>query len=123
MKICIPSEQNLGLESPTYSHFGSAPYFIIYDTETRALKTLENADEHHAHSACHPLKALAGETVDAVIVGGIGGRAIAGLNGAGIRVFRSIPGTVRENLDRLENGRLSELTPDQACAHHRHGCD
>jgi predicted Fe-Mo cluster-binding NifX family protein len=123
MKICIPSEHDRGFESLTYPHFGSAPYFIIYDTETRALRTLRNADEHHTHGACHPLKALTGESVEAVIVGGIGARAIAGLNAAGVKVYRSVPGTVAENLDRLEKGRLGELTADQACTHERHGCD
>jgi predicted Fe-Mo cluster-binding NifX family protein len=122
MKICIPSEQDRGLKSLTYSHFGSAPYFILYDTVSGAVRAFRNADEHHAHGTSHPLKALSGEMIDAVIVGGIGGRAIAGLNGLGIKVYRSVPGMVKDNVDLLEKGQLAELTPDEACAHHRHGC-
>ena len=84
MRICIPTQQDEGLEGLPYSHFGSAPYFIVHDTETKQTWTIENGDENHAHGACNPLKALAGDRVDAIIVGGIGGRAIAGLNGLGI---------------------------------------
>lgn len=123
MKICIPSEQDQGLESLAYSHFGSAPYFILYDTDTGTLKVHRNADEHHAHGACQPLKALVGEPVDAVIVGGIGARAIGGLNRLGIRVYQSVPGTVKENIDRFKKNELPELTPDQGCGHHRQGCE
>jgi predicted Fe-Mo cluster-binding NifX family protein len=122
MRVCLPTQQDRGLESLPYSHFGSAPYFLVYDTETKEMKTIDNRDEHHAHGACNPLKALAGDTVDAIVVGGIGSRAIAGLNGLGIRVYRSTPGTIRENIERLEKNELVELTPADACGHHNHGC-
>lgn len=122
MRICIPSEYDRGLESLPYSHFGSAPYFIVYDTDTKKIKAIPNGDEHHTHGACNPLNALAGNTVDAIIVGGIGSRAIAGLNSMGIKVYQSIPGTIQENIHRLENHGLPELTPAQACSHHGHEC-
>jgi predicted Fe-Mo cluster-binding NifX family protein len=123
MKICIPSEQDLGLESRAYSHFGSAPYFILYDTDTGTLMVHRNADEPHVHGACQPLKALVAEPVDAVIVGGIGARAIDALNRMGIRVYRSVPGTVKENIDQFTKSELAEITADAACGQHRHGCE
>jgi len=109
------------MESLAYSHFGSASYFIICDTENGDVRVLRNGDEHHVHGACLPLKALGGETVEAVIVGGIGGRAIAGLNSLGIKVYQCAPGTVRDNIDLFKRNMLPEWTPDQACSHHRHG--
>ena len=64
------------------------------------------------------MQALDGRTVDAVIVGGIGMRAINGLNAAGIRVYRSVEGTVRSNIDALKLGALVEITPGSACGRH-----
>ena len=47
MRICIPTETDMGQEAKVYGHFGSAPYFTIYDTEEM---TLENACHQHG---CH----------------------------------------------------------------------
>jgi len=71
MKVCIPIQESKGLESIAYDHFGSAPFFLIYDLETEEVKVIQNEDLHHAHGMCQPLKALAGETVDVILVGGI----------------------------------------------------
>ena len=72
MKICFPTANLKGLESQVYGHFGSAPGFIIVDTESQAVEEISNNDLHHAHGMCQPLKALGGRVVDAVAVGGIG---------------------------------------------------
>lgn len=89
MKLCIPVEINEALNSIVYGHFGSAPLFLIVDSEALTVEPLTNHDEHHVHGACNPLKALAGRTVDAVIVGGIGAGAVRGLRQSGIVVDRS----------------------------------
>jgi predicted Fe-Mo cluster-binding NifX family protein len=113
MRVCLPTQQDRGLESLPDSHFGSAPYFLVYDTETKEMKTIDNRDEHHAHGACNPLKALAGDTVDAIVVGGVGSRAIAGLNGLGIRVLsmpaKSLIRLLAESLFPFTNPRLLPL--------------
>ncbi len=122
MKVCIPAGSNEGLASEAYGHFGSAPFFVIHDTETGEAEILENANQHHAHGACQPLKALDGRTVDAIIVGGIGVRAITKLNASGIRVYRSAPGTIESNLNAFAHQDLLELSPDAGCQQHG-GCD
>jgi len=76
MKVCFPVQNNDGVQSMVFDHFGSAPMFLIVDTETRTLAVINNRDQHHAHGSCNPLKALDQQTVDAVIVGGIGGGAL-----------------------------------------------
>lgn len=121
MKICFPVEQDRGLESPVYNHFGSAPVFLVVDAETGALEPLANGDRHHAHGGCSPVKALGGALVDAVIVGGIGPGAIRGLLAKGIRVFRAEPGTVGENLGRWHADALAPFLPAAACGGHGPG--
>ncbi|MDO9566684.1 MAG: NifB/NifX family molybdenum-iron cluster-binding protein [Candidatus Desulfaltia sp.] len=67
------------------------------------------------------MTALGEESIEVVIVGGIGKRAIEGLNATGIKVYQSVTGTVHENIHALQNGLLSELTPQNACGGHSHG--
>jgi predicted Fe-Mo cluster-binding NifX family protein len=118
MKIAFPSQNDQGLESPVYGHFGSAPCFIIVESEDGTTETVINQDREHLHGNCQPLKALGGEAVDAVVVGGIGAGALRGLHAAGIRVYRGVEGTVRENLALIRSGRLPEFTFDRTCAGH-----
>ena len=121
MKICFPVAENQGLESEVYGHFGSAPQFLVVDTETREIKVLNNGDEHHAHGACQPLKALGGQEIDAVVVGGIGGGALMGLNRAGLAVYKAEGLTIADNLTCFAQDELPILTPGQTCGGHGHG--
>ncbi len=121
MRICIPTIEDNGLNSLPYDHFGSARCFILHDTETDKTQVLQNQNEHHEHGACHPLSALEGQQVDAILVGGIGARALAKLRAAGIRIFQATAGTVRENVEAFQRGQLNEFTPETACRGHAHG--
>lgn len=121
MKICFPVAENQGMESEIYGHFGSAPLFIVVDTETREIKTLINADEHHAHGACQPFKAIGGQEVDAVVVGGIGGGALRGLNQAGLTVYQAQGLTIADNISCFALNELAVLTPGQTCGGRAHG--
>ena len=123
MKLCIPIAENQALNSIVYSHFGSAPFFMLVDSETLALEPLNNHDEHHVHGACNPLKALAGRAVNAVIVGGIGAGAVRGLHQAGIAVYRSPAQTVAEAVVQFNAGELPELDVQHACSGHAAGGD
>ena len=66
MKICFPVAQNQGLESRILEHFGSAPMFLIVETEGRVVSEVINRNMHHRKGACRPLMALGGQAVDAV---------------------------------------------------------
>jgi len=122
MKICFPVESNEGLDSPVYGHFGSAPLFVVVDTETQEVRETGNRDLHHEHGSCSPLKALAGQAVDAIVVGGIGAGALAGLNRAGLTVYQAKGGTIADNLAMLMHVELPVLTPADVCGGHSGGC-
>ncbi|OQY48398.1 MAG: hypothetical protein B6242_02545 [Anaerolineaceae bacterium 4572_78] len=77
MKLCIPIKKDDGFESIVFSHFGSAPAFLLYDTEKEDMRIVSNSNQHDKHGTCHPIRALGSEKVDVVIVGGIGRRAIS----------------------------------------------
>ena len=117
MKICFPVEVNKGLESKPYGHFGSAPMFVVYDLEKNEITELSNNDLHHEHGKCQPLKALQGNIVDAVIVGGIGQGAIMKLNDMGVKVYKSQGETIKENLDLYKENKLQEFPSNHTCSH------
>jgi predicted Fe-Mo cluster-binding NifX family protein len=119
--ICIPVNQDQGLASAVCAHFGSAPFFMLVDTDTGACRALANLNQHHAHGMCQPLAALGGEQIDAIVVGGIGMGALSKLMAAGMGVFRAEHATVEETVAALRNGQLQAMTPAAACGHHGHG--
>lgn len=118
MRIAFPTNMDLGLDSPVFNHFGSAAFFTICESGSDNVTSLANADLHHLHGQCNPLKALNGTPVDAVVVGGIGGGALSRLKASGVRVFRAVEGTVRDNLALIREGKLPEMNPLEVCAAH-----
>jgi predicted Fe-Mo cluster-binding NifX family protein len=124
MKVCFPVQEDQGVESSVFNHFGSAPLFIVVDTKTNAVHLINNKDKHHEHGACNPLRALDNQEIDAVVVGGIGAGALNRLSQAGIKAYRSQSSTVRENLALLLSGSLPEFVLQSCCGGHGHsgGC-
>ncbi|MFC1863709.1 NifB/NifX family molybdenum-iron cluster-binding protein [Thermodesulfobacteriota bacterium] len=118
MKIAFPIKEDEGLESTVFGHFGSAPLFIIMDSEKDSFDSVINQDKDHQHGQCQPLAALENRPVDAVVVGGIGAGALNKLNAAGIKTYRAIEGTVLENIKLIKSGALPVFTLDQTCAGH-----
>jgi len=124
MKICFPVLKADGLESEVYGHFGSAPIFLFVETDSNHVTIINNKDQHHAHGACNPMKALDNQKVDAVVVGGIGAGALSRLNQLGIKIFQAQALTVKENMAMLKTCTLPEFTLSHCCSGHGHisGC-
>jgi predicted Fe-Mo cluster-binding NifX family protein len=121
MKLCIPIKENKGMQSDVYGHFGSANAFLIYDTNNGQNEIIDNSDRQHTHGQCHPLSSIEGKEVNAIIVGGIGARAISKLNSQNIRVFQAVNGSAELNIEMFKNSLLPEMKIEDACAHHNHG--
>jgi predicted Fe-Mo cluster-binding NifX family protein len=121
MKICFPVLENKDMNSMVYNHFGSAPSFVIVNTETGSVSTIGNSDQHHEHGACNPVMAMNGEQIDAVVVGGIGAGALNKLNQKGIRVFQAQKSTIAENVGLLKAGSLPQFLPQHTCSGHSQG--
>jgi predicted Fe-Mo cluster-binding NifX family protein len=121
MKVCFPVSTSRSLESEVYGHFGSAPAFILVDTDTQETSVIANRDQNHPHGMCSPLKALGVSAIDCVVVGGIGGGALMKLNQAGVAVYKAMGLTVQDNLDLLQAGRLPVFQPGHVCAGHSLG--
>jgi predicted Fe-Mo cluster-binding NifX family protein len=109
------------MDSPLCGHFGSAPIYILFDRETEAFEAIENANASHQHGQCQPVLAFGGKPVDALVVGGIGAGALQKLRAEGIKVYRGVEGSVRENVDLMQSGTLPEFLFEMTCAGHHHG--
>ena len=119
MKICIPTIDAREQFSEVCDHFGSAPYFTIYDYETGAYETMNNSGHEHEHGTCHPMENLKGKGIDCVVCKGLGRRALEKLNTNGIRVFRIERQAVKEIVEDFSAGKSEEMNADNACQNHR----
>lgn len=120
MKICIPVENDNGLNSTVCAHFGSAPAFMIVDTDTKDCRVIVNKNDHHAHGMCTPIAALQGEAIDGMLVGGIGMGALNKLSAANIQVFVAEQETVQAAVDAFNSGALKPMQPGMTCRGHNH---
>lgn len=124
MLACIPTKGNAGRDDTVFSHFGSAPYFTLYDSTNDEVKVVENRNAHHSHGTCHPMAQLSHYKIDCVVCGGMGMRAINALNAEGVKVYQADSGTVGDVIARIKDGDLPEMDPRTACRGHgqRGGC-
>ncbi len=130
MRIAIPVEDARGLDSPVNGHFGSAPCFLVYDSDSGTASVVDNAQLAHEHGQCNPIAALAGQRVEALVTGGIGGRALTMLQAARIRVYQAdFGGTAAQALKSFQENGLEEITSSACCSHgpgqghgQGHGC-
>lgn len=119
MKLCLPVNENRGIDSRICAHFGSAPFFMIVDTDSLDCKTIVNTNQHHAHGMCQPLTALSGEQFNGIIVSGIGAGALNKLHAQNIKVYKSGgQASIKEIVMAYKNGHLSEMDISSACSHH-----
>jgi predicted Fe-Mo cluster-binding NifX family protein len=116
MNVCIPVNEPQYGASSVCAHFGSAPAFLIVNTEVGTYRTVVTGGQH----MCGAIGTLQSAHVESVIVGGIGMGALNRLAAAGIQVFAAQHATVDENLAALKAGQLPLMTLDGACAHHGH---
>lgn len=120
MKLCIPTDDERGLEGRLSSHFGSAPFFTLVESETGEARVVANLHENHEPGKCQSADALRAYGVGAVICRGLGRRAYGRLRNMGLPVFVTEAEDLAEALDRYRAGRLDRLTSERACHGGRH---
>lgn len=112
MKLCIPVQENIGLQASLQPHFPQAELLLIFDTESR---------QHHYIdiNACEDIpeeQAL----IDAVLCGSINRHTLRSLIDQGIDVYGSAAATVAEAIAQFENGELEAVAV--AGRHGQCGC-
>ena len=121
MRVCIPAADDSGLDAPIHGHFGSAPWFVLADTESGDFDVIRNTDTGH-HGTCSPLRQFESRGLDAIVCAGMGRRAVASLEGTGIQVYITGESTVTGALEAARDGGLRRLAEEDACRGHAHRC-
>ena len=100
-----------------FQHFGRTEYFKVYEVEDKKVVSSEViASNGVGHGALAGL--LAGQAVDVLICGGIGGGAQAALAEAGVELCAGAEGDVDQAVEAYLKGEL--VSSGANCDHH-HG--
>ncbi len=109
MKILITSRGN-SLKSPIDERFGRAEYFVIYDMETKQFEAIRNPFlNDQGGVGVSAAKFAVEKGVDAVISGSYGPNALEILRASNLQLYKAINGSVKDNIDVLEEGRLEKF--------------
>ncbi len=111
MKIGIPSNGN-DLSQAFATVFGRCSHFVIVDsTDQKNITTYPNEARNAAGGAgIQAAQSLINQQVDVVIAPRMGPNAWNVLQGAGVKIFIGINGTLQENIEAYLAGKLVEMT-------------
>ncbi len=120
MRIAIPTEGNGGLNAIVSQHFGHAPIYTIFDTETHEVERLPNQSMHRGGTG-YPTEHLARAEVNVMVCGGLGQRAIQMFEQFGIEVYigASPTETAEIAIKNYQSGKLQMATDENACKEHQ----
>jgi len=117
-RVVIPAAGQ-GLEDMVDSRFGRAPFYILYDMNTGDFQATPNqAAQAGGGAGTMAAQAVLGMGADTVVSDNVGPNAFQVLAAAGIRLVKSVPGTVAQVIEKLKN---SELETIEAPGAYRHG--
>ena len=109
MKIAIPVNEN-NVNTEVCPSFGRTYFFMIYDTNTNESEFYDNAANTTAGGAgIKASQALINLGVEAVITPRMGNNALDVLNGANIKLYKTISGSAMDNINALKKGTLETL--------------
>ncbi|MHA2085976.1 MAG: NifB/NifX family molybdenum-iron cluster-binding protein [Candidatus Thorarchaeota archaeon] len=115
IRIAIPAESELGLDSPLSKHFGHCPAFVVSTIEDGTVIEVENL-KNQAHTSCaDPVMLLANNGVKVLITSGMGRRPYMISQQLGISVVEGKGKTVGEVLKNFLNGLDNEIEEDALC--------
>jgi predicted Fe-Mo cluster-binding NifX family protein len=108
MKIIV-SAAGQGLEAQVDPRFGRAAGFVLFDTQTREARTIDNRQSLNAAQGAgiQAAEAVSRLGAECLITGHCGPKAYRTLRAAGIKVYTGAAGTVGEAIAALEQGRLA----------------
>jgi predicted Fe-Mo cluster-binding NifX family protein len=114
MKLAISATGD-ELEAQLDRRFGRCSFFIIVDPETMEFETIQNVSRGASGGAgVKAAQTLADSDVDSVVTGNVGPNAFNALTAAGIDIFTGISGTVKEAVDKYNQGELSQTNEPTA---------
>jgi predicted Fe-Mo cluster-binding NifX family protein len=120
MKIAIPVDEKT-LESNVCASFGRTPYFLIYDVETKESIFIDNSAAASTGGAgIKAAQTIVDNKANALLTPRCGQNAADVIKSAEIKIYKTITGSAKDNIDAFIAGKLSLLDEIHA-GFHRHG--
>lgn len=109
MKIAIPVD-HASMDSSICISFGRTPYFLIYDTETREPKFLENsAAASQGGAGIKAAQIIVDSGIQILLTPRCGENAAEVIQAAAIKIYQTKGNLLKHNLQSFENGKLELL--------------
>ena len=106
MKIAIPVDEKR-LESNVCVSFGRTPYFLIYESDTEDSVFLKNSAVTSTGGAgIKAAQMVVDQQVNVILTPRLGENAANILNAAEIKIYKTIPGSAKANIDAFLAGNL-----------------
>jgi len=120
MKIAIPVDEK-SLETSVGQSFGRTPYYLIYDTVSKESVFLDNsAVASQGGAGIKAAQTIVDNNVNALLTPRCGENAAEVLKAAHIKLYKTIKASIKDNIDALNEGKLS-LLEDIHPGFHGHG--
>jgi len=109
MKIALPAEEK-SLDAKINQSFGRTPYILLYNTITKESEFLDNsAVVMQGGAGIRVAQVVADNGIKALITLQCGENAEKVLENAEVLVYKAIPGTVKQNIDKFVLEELNLL--------------
>lgn len=109
MRIAIPVGEKKE-KADIYETFGRAPYFLIYETDSKDIVFIDNENNQgQGGVGIKTAQLMLDNNIDSVIVPRCGENATNVLKSGKVKIFKMVGTSVGENLQAFQEGKLSEL--------------
>ncbi len=109
MKVLIPVDEKT-IKGEVCQSFGRAPYFLIYDTETKEEMFIDNnAALSRGGAGIKAAQLVVDSKVDVLITPRCGQNAADVIQGAKINIFKTINNSIKESIDGFMQNKLEIL--------------
>ncbi|KJR49020.1 Glycine-rich cell wall structural protein precursor [Desulfosporosinus sp. I2] len=120
MKIAIPVDGK-SMETSVCQSFGRTPYYLIYDTESKESIFLDNsAVASQGGAGIKAAQTIVDNKVSALLTPRCGENAAEVIKAANIKLYKTFNDSIKDNIDALNEGKLS-LLEDIHAGFHGHG--
>lgn len=120
MKIVMPVDEN-NMETKVSVSFGRAPFFLVYDLETKENTFIDNkAATSPGGAGIIAAQTVVDSKTEALLTPRCGQNAADVLKSGKVKLYKSIDGTVEENIKAFNDGKLDPLDEIHA-GFHKHG--
>ncbi len=121
MKVAVPVDDK-NLETTVCVSFGRAPFFIIYDTDTKEHIFMDNsAADSPGGAGIKAAQAIVDHQVDALLTPRCGENAAEVIKAAGIKLYKTESQSAMDNINSFVACKLPPLNDIHPGFHNRKG--